>query len=104
MASSTDTEKKINRNIDQAAEAAKEGADKANRYAQSNLEKASNFAQDEVTHLRAELDELRRKAGPKVEEAENYLTSPTALGFYQGVVTGIVLVLAYAKWNGGIRV
>ncbi|CDS06848.1 hypothetical protein LRAMOSA09373 [Lichtheimia ramosa] len=93
MSSSKDTEKKLNQNID-----------KASGIAQDNIDKASSFAQDEVSRLRAELDDLRRKAGPKMHEAENYLTSPCALGFYQGVVTGVVLVLAYAKWNGGLRI
>lgn len=49
-----------------------------------NIEKASNRAQEEVTRLRAELDDLKRRAGPKMHEAETFLTSPTALGFYQG--------------------
>lgn len=73
MSSSKDTEKKLNQNID-----------KASGIAQDNIDKASSFAQDEVSRLRAELDDLRRKAGPKMHEAENYLTSPCALGFYQG--------------------
>ena len=74
MSTSKDTEKKVNQNID-----------KASGIAQDNIEKASGFAQDEVSRLRAELDDLRRKAGPKMHEAENFLTSPCALGFYQGI-------------------
>ncbi|KAF7721175.1 Serine/threonine-protein phosphatase 6 regulatory subunit 3 [Apophysomyces ossiformis] len=62
MSSTRDAEKKINENIDNA----------------------SHAAQEEVTRLRAELDDLRRKARPKMKEAESYLTSPTAIGFYQG--------------------
>lgn len=56
----------------------------AERKINQNIEKASNTAQDEVTRLRAELDDLRRRAGPKIEEAENFLCSPPARGFYQG--------------------
>ncbi|KAI8143182.1 hypothetical protein BJV82DRAFT_611687 [Fennellomyces sp. T-0311] len=81
MANSRETERKVNENIS----------------------KASNAAQDEVSRLRAELDDLRRRAGPKVEEAESFLTSPAALGFYKGVVVGAVIVLGYAKVNGGLR-
>ncbi|KAI9022982.1 hypothetical protein CLU79DRAFT_749810 [Phycomyces nitens] len=69
----------------------------------NNIEKASNVAQDEVTRLRAELDEFKRKAGPKVQEAENILCSPSAIGFYQGLVVGVAIVLGYAKYNGGLR-
>ncbi|KAG0172277.1 hypothetical protein DFQ28_005438 [Apophysomyces sp. BC1034] len=76
----------------------------AEKKVSEKIEKASQAAQDEVAHLRAELDDLRRKAGPKMREAENYLTSPTALGFYQGVVVGAALVLAYAKVQGGLRI
>lgn len=57
----------------------------AEKKVNENIAKASSNAQEEVTRLRAELDELRRKAGPKVREAENFLTSPTAIGFYQGM-------------------
>jgi len=48
------------------------------------IDKASDVAKDEVTKLRTELNELRRKAGPKVQEAENFLTSPPVLGFIEG--------------------
>ncbi|KAJ8658719.1 hypothetical protein O0I10_005443 [Lichtheimia ornata] len=68
-----------------------------------NIDKASNRAHEEVTRLRAELDDLKRRAGPKMHEAETFLTSPTALGFYQGLAVGVVMVLGYAKWNGGIQ-
>ncbi|KAI8371650.1 uncharacterized protein BYT42DRAFT_580989 [Radiomyces spectabilis] len=81
MSNSREAEKKINENID----------------------KASNSAQEEVTRLRAELDDLRRRAGPKVKEAESFLCSPAAIGFYQGFVVGIAVVLGYAKVNGGLR-
>ena len=63
MANSRDTERKINENIS----------------------KASGAAQDEVSRLRSELDDLRRRAGPKVEEAESFLTTPAAFGFYKGM-------------------
>ncbi|KAI9494475.1 hypothetical protein BDB00DRAFT_871308 [Zychaea mexicana] len=71
----------------------------AERKLNQNIDKASGAAQDEVSRLRAELDDLRARARPKVEEAESFLTSPSALGFYKGVV----VVLGYAKANGGLR-
>ncbi|KAI9268901.1 hypothetical protein BDA99DRAFT_502946 [Phascolomyces articulosus] len=49
-----------------------------------SIHKASHAAQDEVSKLRAELDDLRARAKPKVEEAETFLTSPSAIGFYKG--------------------
>lgn len=58
-----------------------------------NIDKASNRAQEEVTRLRAELDDLKRRAGPKMHEAETFLTSPTALGFYQGDYHGMIVVV-----------
>ncbi|KAI9290129.1 hypothetical protein BC943DRAFT_313332 [Umbelopsis sp. AD052] len=67
------------------------------------IDKASDVAKDEVTRLRNELNELRRKAGPKVQEAENFLTSPPVLGFIEGFVAGAAVVLLYAKYNGGLR-
>ncbi|KAI7857025.1 hypothetical protein BDC45DRAFT_566556 [Circinella umbellata] len=69
-----------------------------------NIDKASNVAQDEVSRLRAELDDLRARAKPKVEEAETFLTTPSAFGFYKGFVVGVLVVLGYAKANGGLRV
>lgn len=57
----------------------------AERKVNENIDKAASSAQDEVSRLRHELDDLRRRAGPKIDEAENFLTSPTALGFYQGM-------------------
>ncbi|KAL1933016.1 hypothetical protein VTP01DRAFT_8694 [Rhizomucor pusillus] len=75
----------------------------AERKINENISKASSAAQDEVVRLRRELDDLRRRAGPKIDEAQSFLTSPAALGFYQGVVAGVVLVLGYAKFSGGLR-
>ncbi|KAI9315605.1 hypothetical protein BX666DRAFT_1957440 [Dichotomocladium elegans] len=69
-----------------------------------NIEKASKNAQEEVVRLRAELDELRRKTQPRVEKVESYLTSPTAIGFYQGFIVGVAAVLGYAKYNNGLRI
>ena len=51
-----------------------------------NIDKASSVAQDEVSRLRAELDDLRARAKPKVEEAETFLTTPSAIGFYKGII------------------
>ncbi|ORZ00686.1 hypothetical protein BCR43DRAFT_521675 [Syncephalastrum racemosum] len=75
----------------------------AERKVNENIDKAAGNAQDEVSRLRHELDDLRRRAGPKIDEAESFLTSPTALGFYQGLVVGVAIVLGYAKYNGGLR-
>ncbi|KAF1796369.1 hypothetical protein FB192DRAFT_1406592 [Mucor lusitanicus] len=75
-------EKKINENVDKAAEQTKQ----------------------ELSKLRAEYEELKRTAKPKVQEAENFLTSPSAIGFYQGLVVGVFVVLGYAKYKGGLVV
>jgi molecular chaperone GrpE (heat shock protein) len=66
--------------------------------ASSDVERAARRAEDEVNKLKAELADLKRRAGPKIKEAENYLTSPTAISFYKGLVTGIALVIAYKKY------
>jgi hypothetical protein len=58
----------------------------AEKKVNEGIDKASDVAKDEVTKLRNELNELRRKAGPKVQEAENFLTSPPVLGFIEGIV------------------
>jgi molecular chaperone GrpE (heat shock protein) len=47
-------------------------------------DKVSAQTQDELARVKAELAEFKRKSQPKVQEAENYLTSPSAIGFYQG--------------------
>ncbi|CAO3615758.1 hypothetical protein MBANPS3_004177 [Mucor bainieri] len=75
-------EKKINENVDKAAEQTKQ----------------------ELSKLRAEYEELKRTAKPKVQEAETFLTSPSAIGFYQGLVVGVFVVLGYAKYKGGLVV
>ncbi|KAG2176111.1 hypothetical protein INT43_005344 [Umbelopsis isabellina] len=75
----------------------------AEKKINEGIDKASNVAQDEVTKLRNELNDLRRRAGPKVQEAENFLSSPPVLGFIQGFVAGAAVVLLYAKYNGGLR-
>lgn len=47
-------------------------------------DKVSSTAQDELTKVKAEFDEFKKRSAPKVQEAENFLTSPSAIGFYQG--------------------
>jgi repressor of nif and glnA expression len=101
MSNSRQTEKKVNANIDHF----------------------SAEAQEEVTRLRKEIDDLRIRARPKVQEAENFLTSPQVTGFIGGklcvskvvstnsffntfvigFVAATAIVLGYAKYNGGIR-
>lgn len=49
-----------------------------------NVDKAAEQTKQELSKLRAEYEELKRSAKPKVQEAENFLTSPSAIGFYQG--------------------
>lgn len=67
----------------------------AERKINENISKASSAAQDEVVRLRRELDDLRRRAGPKIDEAQSFLTSPAALGFYQGTVTNLRVNLCF---------
>ncbi|KAI8640265.1 hypothetical protein BD408DRAFT_390846 [Parasitella parasitica] len=79
---SNQTDKKINENVDKAAEQTKQ----------------------ELSKLRADYEELKRTAKPKVQEAENFLTSSSAIGFYQGLIVGVFVVLGYAKYKGGLVV
>ncbi|KAI8985284.1 hypothetical protein BDB01DRAFT_850322 [Pilobolus umbonatus] len=67
------------------------------------VDRVSNSAQEEYQKLKTEYEELKRKSQPKVREAENYLCSPSAISFYQGVLVGVVAVLGYAKYKGGLR-
>ncbi|KAI8991004.1 hypothetical protein BDF20DRAFT_14596 [Mycotypha africana] len=68
-----------------------------------NIDKAAEQAKQELSKLKAEYEEFKRNAQPKVQEAESFLTSPSAIGFYQGLVVGAFLVLGYAKYKGGLR-
>lgn len=54
------------------------------RKINENVNKAADQTKQELTKLRAEYEELKRNARPKVQEAESFLTSPSAIGFYQG--------------------
>lgn len=47
-------------------------------------DKVSAKAQEELARVKAEFEEFKRKSQPKVQEAESFLTSPSAIGFYQG--------------------
>jgi len=69
----------------------------------ANIENYSAEAQQEVTRLRKEVDDLRARARPKVQEAENFLSSPQVTGFIGGFVAATAIILGYAKYNGGIR-
>jgi molecular chaperone GrpE (heat shock protein) len=48
------------------------------------VNKAADTTKDELKRVKAELEELRRKSGPKVDQASSALASPQAIGFYQG--------------------
>ncbi|KAI7895654.1 uncharacterized protein EV154DRAFT_494516, partial [Mucor mucedo] len=65
-------------------------------------DKVSATAQEELAKVKAEFNEFKARSGPKVQEAENFLTSPGAIGFYQGLVVGVFVVLGYAKYRGGL--
>jgi hypothetical protein len=65
----------------------------AEKKINEGIDKASDVAKDEVTKLRNELNELRRKAGPKVQEAENFITSPPVVGFIEGLCTHIQIAV-----------
>ncbi|KAI8067629.1 uncharacterized protein B0P05DRAFT_552299 [Gilbertella persicaria] len=73
--------------------------DKALDDAPQQVGKATEIAEDEVNRLKDELADLKRKAGPKIQEAENFLTSPAAINFYKGLITGVALVLTYKKYT-----
>ncbi|KAI8887587.1 hypothetical protein K501DRAFT_175079 [Backusella circina FSU 941] len=76
----------------------KEGVANASRNSQDEIANAAHRAEDEINRLKSELSDLKARAGPKIREAENFLSSPKACSFYQGVVTGIALVLLYKKY------
>lgn len=61
------------------------GAEKDQKI-NENVDKAAEQTKQELTKLRAEYEEFKRNAQPKVKEAETFLTSPSAMGFYQGKV------------------
>lgn len=54
------------------------------RKINANIDSFSADAQQEVTRLRKEIDDLRARARPKVQEAENFLSSPQVSGFIGG--------------------
>lgn len=47
-------------------------------------DKVSSTVEDELAKVKAEFNDFKARSGPKVREAENFLTSPGAIGFYQG--------------------
>ncbi|KAI8371900.1 hypothetical protein EDC96DRAFT_454632 [Choanephora cucurbitarum] len=69
-----------------------------------NVDKTAEETKRELNKLRVEYEELKRQAKPKVQEAESLLTSPSAIGFYQGLIVGVCVVLGYAKYKGGLVV
>ncbi|KAI8390184.1 hypothetical protein BD560DRAFT_429979 [Blakeslea trispora] len=86
----------------QVSSGAHEAANKVDQVldnAPEKAAKATQMAEEEVKKLKAELADLKRKAGPKIQEAENVLTSPAAINFYKGLVTGVALVLAYNRYT-----
>ncbi|KAI9355491.1 hypothetical protein BD770DRAFT_296772, partial [Pilaira anomala] len=54
--------------------------------------------EQEVNKIKSEFSEIQAKAGPQIQKAEHFLTSSTAITFYQGLITGAALVLAYKKY------
>jgi molecular chaperone GrpE (heat shock protein) len=87
-------ETKARRGVSEAADKIDQALDGTS----SDVDRAAKRAEDEVNKLKAELADLKRRAGPKIQEAENYLTSPTAISFYKGLITGAALVFAYKKY------
>jgi CHASE3 domain sensor protein len=93
-------ESKVQEGADKVNSKVQEGANKAQEVLEDDdVQKAARRAEEEVNRLKTELADLRRKAGPKIQEAENYLTSPSAITFYKGLITGVAVVLAYKKYS-----
>lgn len=91
---------KIKQGADYVSEKVKEGADKVGEVVESeDFQRAAKRAEDEVNRLKAELADIRRNVGPKIQEAENFLTSPSAVTFYKGLITGVAIVLAFKKYS-----
>ncbi|KAI8090624.1 hypothetical protein BDF21DRAFT_411688, partial [Thamnidium elegans] len=92
-------ESKIQKGADKLGNKVQEGAKKVDGVLQDDeVARATRRAEEEVNKLKAELADLQARAGPKLQEAENYLTSPSAITFYKGLVTGAALILAYKKY------
>ncbi|KAG2198309.1 hypothetical protein INT47_003022 [Mucor saturninus] len=92
-------ESKIDSGASELQGKVREGAKKVDEVLENeDVKRATKRAEDEVNRLKAELAEFQRKAGPKLQEAEHFLCSPTAITFYKGLVTGVALVLAYKKY------
>lgn len=104
------SESEVNKKADELASQVRSGAEAVESGIQQgakkldeklqddDVQRAAKRAEDEVNKLKAELAELRRNVGPKIQEAENFLTSPSAIAFYKGVVTGVALVLAFKRY------
>lgn len=91
---------KIKQGADYVSEKVKEGADKVGEVVESeDFQRAARRAEEEVNRLKAELADIRRNVGPKIQEAENFLTSPSAVTFYKGLITGVAIVLAFNKYT-----
>lgn len=90
---------KIQKGADKLGSKVQEGAKKVDEVLQDDeVARATRRAEEEVNKLKAELSDLQARAGPKLQEAENYLTSPSAITFYKGLITGVAIILAYKKY------
>lgn len=105
MAHNKNNKSEASKKADEIEDTIREGAsdaakavDKKLDNANEDFDRAAQRAEEEVNKLKAELADLKRRAGPKIQEAENFLTSPAAINFYKGLVTGVAIVLAYKKY------
>ncbi|CAO3655411.1 unnamed protein product [Mucor hiemalis] len=91
---------KIKEGADYVSDKVKEGAKKVEEAVESeDFQRAAKRAEEEVNRLKSELADIRRNVGPKIQEAENFLTSPSAVTFYKGLITGVAIVLAFKKYS-----
>lgn len=90
---------KIQQGADKLGDKVKEGAKKVDEVLEDDeVKRATRRAEQEVNKIKSEFSEIQAKAGPQIQKAEHFLTSSTAITFYQGLVTGAALVLAYKKY------
>lgn len=75
-----------NANIQQTEKKFNEAVAENEKKIHQTYDKVSATAQEELSKVKAELNEFKKRSGPQVQKAENALTSPSAIGFYQGKV------------------
>ncbi|KAI8970399.1 hypothetical protein BDF20DRAFT_891033 [Mycotypha africana] len=104
MSRTDEAKAKVSNMTDEMESKVKQGATAASNKVDElleneNVDRAARRTEEEAHKLKDDVRELKRKAGPKIQEAENFLTSPAAINFYKGLITGVALVFAYNRYT-----